>query len=72
MSIAELGGGSWLFGIIIIIFAALALLNIGVGCLLAIEKILKSFGSKANVWMYVYIIVTSLGIVALKIIIERS
>lgn len=58
--------------IILVLFGAIALLNIGIGCLLTIEKILKSFGNKANIWMYVYIIVTSLGIVALKIIFERS
>ena len=72
MSIAELGGGSWFFGIIIIILAAIAAFNLGAGCLLTIEKILKTFGSKGRIWMYVYIIVTSLGIVALKNIIERS
>ena len=72
MNIAELGGGSWLLGILMVILAALAIFNIGTGCLLTIEKILKSFGSKSNIWMYVYIIVTSLGIVALKIILERS
>ena len=72
MNIAELGGGSWLFGIIIVIFAALTLFNISMGCLLTIEKIFEKFGSKGNRLMYVYIIVTSLGIVALKIILERS
>ena len=56
----------------LILFAAIAAFNLGAGCLLTIEKILKSFGSKANIWMYVYIIVTSLGVAALKIIIERS
>lgn len=60
------------FDILLVLFAALAALNIGVGFLLTIEKILKSFGSKANIWIYVYIIVTSIGIVALKIILERS
>lgn len=67
MSNAEL-----LLRVLQVIFAAIALFNIGVGCLLTIAKILKSFGSKATVWMYLYIIVTSLGIVALKILIERS
>lgn len=60
------------FDILLVLFAALAALNIGVGFLLTIEKILKSFGSKANIWMYVYIIATSIGIVALKILLERS
>ncbi len=58
--------------IVLVILAAIAAFNLGTGCLLTIERILKSFGSKANVWMYIYIIVTSLGIVALKIILERS
>lgn len=58
--------------IVLVILAAIAVFNLGTGCLLTIERILKSFGSKANVWMYIYIIVTSLGIVALKIILERS
>ena len=61
-----------IYDFVLIILAAIAAFNLGAGCLLTIEKILKTFGSKANVWMYVYIIVTSLGIVALKIIIERS
>ena len=60
------------FDILLILFAAIAALNIGVGFTLTIEKILKSFGSKANMWMYIYIIVTSLGVVALQIILERS
>lgn len=58
--------------IVLVVLAAIAAFNLGAGCLLTIERILKSCGSKANIWMYVYIIVTSLGIVALKIIIERS
>lgn len=61
-----------IFDILLVLFGAIGALNIGIGCTLTIEKILKSFGSKANIWMYVYIIVTSLGIVALKIILERS
>ena len=58
--------------LVLVILAAIAALNLGAGCLLTIEKILKTFGSKARAWMYVYIIVTSLGIVALKILIEKS
>lgn len=56
----------------LVLFAALAALNLGVGFLLTIEKILKSFGSKSSIWMYVYIIVTALGVAALKIILEKS
>jgi uncharacterized membrane protein YuzA (DUF378 family) len=58
--------------IFLILFAAIAAFNLGAGCLLTIEKIVKSFGRKANIWMYVYIIVTVLGVVALKTILERS
>lgn len=61
-----------IYEFVLIIFAAIAAFNLGTGCLLTIEKILKTFGRKANIWMYVYIIVTSLGIVALQIILERS
>lgn len=58
--------------ILLVILAALAALNLSVGCVLTIEKILKTFGSKGNIWMYVYIIVTSLGIVAIGILLKRS
>ena len=58
--------------IVLVIFAALAALNLGVGCVLTIEKILKTFGRKGNIWMYVYIIVTSFGIVAIEILLKRS
>lgn len=56
----------------LILFAAIAAFNLGAGCLLTIERILKTFGSKSPIWMWVYIIATSLGVVALKIILERS
>lgn len=72
MSIAELGGGSWLIGMLQIIIVAIAIFNIGTGCLLTVERILKSFGSKAHIWMWVYIIITTLGIVILKTMFERS
>ena len=61
-----------IFDIILVIFAAIAALNIFAGCVFTIEKIVKVFGSKAKLWVYIYIIVTSLGIFALKTIIERS
>ena len=60
------------FDILLVLFGAIAALNICIGFTLTIEKMFETFGSKANKWMYVYIIVTSLGIVALKIILERS
>lgn len=61
-----------IFDIVLVIFAAIAALNIGAGCVFTIEKIGKAFGSKGKLLVYIYIIVTSLGILALKTIIERS
>ena len=61
-----------IFDIVLVIFAAIAALNIGAGCIFTIEKIFKAFGRKAKLWVYIYVIVTSLGIFALKTIIERS
>ena len=58
--------------ILLVIFAAIAAFNIGTGCIFTIEKIFEKFGSKAQKWVYIYIIATSLGIFALKTIIERS
>ena len=58
--------------LVLVIFAAIAAFNLGAGCLLTIGKIHEKFGSKGNRWVYAYIIVTSLGIVALKILLERS
>ena len=58
--------------IVMIVLAAIAAINLGIGCLLTIEKILKTFGSKSTAWMYVYIIITSIGIVALATIIRKS
>lgn len=61
-----------IFDIVILIFATIAAFNICTGFTLTIEKIIKTFGSKAKLWVYIYIIATSLGIFALKTIIERS
>lgn len=61
-----------IFDIVLVIFAAIAAFNIGAGCIFTIEKILKKFGNKATVWVYIYVIATSIGICALKTIIERS
>lgn len=65
--LTELGGGSWLLGILFIIFSAAGLLCIGYAVINAIEVIWKKSGSK---WAILYIIVVSLGIIALKIILE--
>ena len=56
----------------LILFATIAAFNLGTGCLLTIDRILKTFGSKSHIWMWVYIIATSLGVVALKFLLERS
>lgn len=61
-----------IFDILLILFGTFGAFNLGIGCLLTIEKIFKSFGSKGNIWTNVYIIVTALGVVALKILLERS
>ena len=61
-----------IFDIVMVIFAAIAGLNIFAGITFTIEKIIETFGSKAQKWVYIYIIATSIGIFALKTIIERS
>lgn len=68
MKITDLG----IFDILRILLATIAAFNLGAGCLLTIEKIFAKFGSKGTLWVSVYIIVTALGIVALKTILERS
>lgn len=67
--LVEIGGGSWLIGAILILFSAFGLLSICYAVVNAIEIIGKKLGSK---WAILYIIVTSLGIVALTILLERS
>lgn len=67
--LTKLGGGSWLLGIPLVVFSATGFLGICYAVIYAAEVIGKKLGSK---WAIGYIIVTSLGIVALKIIIERS
>lgn len=69
MTFADLGGGSTVFGLILLLFAAIAAFNLGIGCLLTIERILKTFHRK--LWMYLYIVVTSIGVVVLKKVLSR-
>lgn len=71
MTFADLGGGSTLFGLILLLFAAIAAFNLGIGCLLTIERILKTFHRKGELWMYLYIVVTSIGVVVLGKILSR-
>lgn len=54
--------GSWFWGIILNLFASIAVFNLGVGFLLTLEKISEKLNAK---WFYAYIIITSLGIFAL-------
>ena len=55
-----------MYKIFLFVFGAIGLFNIGVGALLTVDKILKSGNSKANIWMYIYVIITALSFVALK------
>ena len=68
-ALTEIGSGSWLYGILLILTCATGLLGIGYAVINAAEKIGKKLGSK---WAVAYIIATSIGIFALKTIIERS
>ena len=52
--------------IVLVLLGAIGALNLGIGVLLTIEKIAKNLSIK---WVYVYIIMTSIGLVALKEII---
>lgn len=67
--LTALGSGSWLFGILLLAFSATGFLCICYAVINAAEVIGKKLGSK---WAIGYIIVTSLGIIAMKIILERS
>ena len=52
------------FNIIIFLFALIGAFNIGVGIYLTVKKM---FDEKLKIhWVYVYFILTALGIVALK------
>ena len=57
----------WIFKALLVLFGTIGAFNLGAGVLCMIEKILKNLKPK---WMYVYIIMTSLGIVALCAIIK--
>ena len=67
--LSDLGGGSWLFGILLLFFSIIGLVSIVYAVIHAVEVIAKKLGNKWAIW---YIIATSLGMVALKIIIERA
>ena len=57
-----------IFKVILVSLGVIGAFNIGIACLAMIEKILKELKPK---WMYVYIIMTSFGIVALGILLKQ-
>lgn len=61
--------GNWLWGIILVLLGVVALFNLSVGFILTIEKISKKLSGK---WIYIYIIVTALGIFALTILVKGA
>lgn len=63
-----MGIGEVLFKVLLVVFGTIGAFNLGLGCILTIEKISKKLQPK---WIYIYIICTSLGIVALLIIMKN-
>lgn len=61
-----MGVGEWLFKALLVLLGAIGAFNIGTACVFMIEKIAKELSPK---WAYIYFVLTSLGIVALEIII---
>ena len=61
----NMGIGEWIFKALLVVFGTIGAFNLGIGCVLTIEKISKKLQPK---WTYIYIISTSLGIAALLII----
>ena len=68
-SLAEIGRGSWIFGILLVFFGSIGFLSICCAVINTVETIAKKLGNK---WANIYIVITLLGFVALKIILERS
>lgn len=68
-SLTEIGRGSWIFGILLVSFGAIGHLSIYYAVINAVETIAKKLGKK---WATIYIVVTLLGFVALKTLLERS
>jgi hypothetical protein len=61
-----MGVGEWLFKALLVSLGVIGAFNIGTAFIFMIEKIAKELRPK---WAYIYLILTSLGIVALEIII---
>lgn len=64
-----MGVGEWLFKALLVLLGAIGAFNVGTACVFMIEKISKELRPK---WAYIYIILTSLGIVALKILLSKA
>lgn len=64
-----MGVGEWLFKALLVLLGAIGAFNIGTACIFMIEKISKELRPK---WAYIYIILTSLGIVVLKILLSKA
>ena len=67
MSIAELGNGSWILGIIFIVFALIGLINAAAAFMLWYKKFTELLDRKANsvFWFWLYIIIVTFGWYAL-------
>ena len=65
--LSDIGGGSLLFGILLIVFSAAGFVGIAYAVINAVETIGKKLGRKWAIW---YSIVITLGIAALKILLE--
>lgn len=64
-----MGVGEWLFKALLVSLGVIGAFNIGTACIFMIEKIAKELRPK---WAYIYLILTSLGIVALKILLGET
>ena len=64
--IADMGDGSYIRGILLVVFCTIGSFNIGIGILMTIDKMSKTFHKRFTLWMTLYLILTALGILALK------
>ena len=67
-ALSLIGGGSWLIGVLLVLFGAIGFLNIMAGVFNQAEKIGKKHGNKAFV---LYLATTLLGMIALNILLKR-
>ena len=67
MSIAELGNGSWIMGILLILFGMIGLINAFAAFMLWFKAFLEWLNRKAksSIWFWVLIIVVTFGWYAL-------